>query len=35
VPALEAVKAAVAAGELDLQIEAASGALRSAFERKG
>ena len=35
VPALEAVRAAVAAGELDHQIEAASGALRSAFTRKG
>lgn len=33
VPALEAVKVAVLAGELDTQIEAASGALRSGFKR--
>ncbi len=31
--ALEAVKVAVLAGELDAQIEAASGALRSGFKR--
>ena len=33
VSTLEAVKAAVLAGELDAQIEAASGALRSGFRR--
>jgi hypothetical protein len=33
VPALETVKLAVLAGELDSQIEAASGALRSGFKR--
>jgi hypothetical protein len=33
VPALETVKVAVLAGELDSQIEAASGALRSGFKR--
>ena len=33
VPALETVKVAVLAGELDAQIEAASGALRSGFKR--
>ena len=33
VSTLEAIKAAVLAGELDAQIEAASGALRSAFRR--
>ena len=31
--ALEAVKVAVLAGELDAQIDAASGALRSGFKR--
>jgi hypothetical protein len=31
IDALEAVNAAVLAGELDAQIEAASGQLRSAF----
>jgi hypothetical protein len=30
---LETVKAALLAGELDTQIEAASGALRSGFKR--
>ena len=34
VPALETLKAAIAAGELDAQIDAASGALRSGFGRK-
>jgi hypothetical protein len=33
VSTLEAIKAAVLAGELDAQIEAASGALRSGFRR--
>jgi hypothetical protein len=33
VPELETVKVAVLAGELDSQIEAASGALRSGFKR--
>jgi len=32
-PALESVKVAALAGELDSQIEAASGALRSGFKR--
>lgn len=34
VPALETLKAAIAAGELDAQIEVVSGALRSGFSRK-
>lgn len=34
VAALEAVKEAVAAGELDSQIEQASGALRAGFAKK-
>lgn len=34
VATLEALKAAVAAGDLDAQIEAMSGALRSGFEKK-
>lgn len=34
IAALEAVKDAVAAGELDTQIELASGALRAGFEKK-
>jgi hypothetical protein len=32
---LEAVKAAVIAGELDAQIQAARGALRSGFKNRG
>ena len=34
VAALEAVKEAVAAGDLDSQIEQASGALRAGFAKK-
>lgn len=34
VPALETLKAAIAAGELDAQIDAVSGALRAGFARK-
>lgn len=34
IAALEAVKEAVAAGELDAQIEQASGALRAGFQKK-
>lgn len=34
VPTLETLKAAIAAGELDAQIDAVSGALRSGFAKK-